>query len=373
MKPPSEVASLKPCVHGGEIFQVAEKYGLDPRELLDFSANINPLGPPPEALEAVKASLWEVSLYPETDSAALRRALAQHVGGLTSENVILGNGSTELIHLFAQVFLRKGSRAVIPSPTFGEYEAAVLKAGGKPVFVEAGEDFSFQVDKILGKVDSRTVMVFLCNPNNPTGALMPAEELISLIEKAEEKGILVFLDEDCMDFVEDGKRFSLSGNVEKHPNLFTLRSFTKFYGMPGLRIGYGFASKKIIEPMLGLKIPWNVNCLAQAAALQALKAQDYPRKTRELIQKERLFLMEELKGFNNLRVYPTEANFILIDIEGSGLTAAQLKEKMLRQGILIRDCSSFRGLSSRHVRVAVRSRRENLRLLEALRKVLKNP
>lgn len=366
-----EITNLKPCTHGGEVFEAAERLGLNPKKLLDYSANINPLGPPPRAIEAVKAHLWEVQFYPEAHSNRLREALAHHIGGITPENIIVGNGSTELIHMFTQVFLKNGEEALIPSPTFGEYETAVLKAGGKPSFVEAGRNLSISSHEVLGKVNSQTRLIFLCNPNNPTGLLIPQGEVRSILEEAWERDILVLLDEDCMDFVEDEKRLFLAGEVEKYPNLFTLRSFTKFFALPGLRIGYGVASKNMVELLSKAKVPWNVNCLAQAAALKALENCRYQQKTRETIKKERLFLTRELGSFRGLKVYPSEANFILINIENTGLTADKVKERMLEHRILIRDCSSFRGLNHHYIRVTVRSRRENMRLIKALRKVLR--
>jgi threonine-phosphate decarboxylase len=193
----------------------------------------------------------------------------------------------------------------------------------------------------------------------------------SILEEARERDILVLLDEDCMDFVEDEKRFFLAGEVEKYPNLFTLRSFTKFFALPGLRIGYGVASKNMVELLSKAKVPWNINCLAQAAALKALENRRYQQKTRETIKKERHFLTVKLESFMELRVYPSEANFILINIENTCLTADKVKERMLEHRILIRDCNSFRGLNHHYIRVTVRSRRENTRLIKALRKVLR--
>jgi len=359
-----EITNLKPCTHGGEVFEAAERLGLNPESLLDYSANINPLGPPPRAIEAVKAHLWEVQFYPEAHSNRLREALAHHIGGITPENIIVGNGSTELIHMFTQVFLKNGEEALIPSPTFGEYETAVLKAGGKPSFVEAGENLSISSHEVVGKVNSQTRLIFLCNPNNPTGLLIPQGEVKNILEEAWERDILVLLDEDCMDFVEDEKRFFLAGEVEKYPNLFTLRSFTKFFALPGLRIGYGVASKNMVELLSRAKTPWNVNCLAQAAALKALENRRYQQKTRETIKKERHFLTRELGSFRGLKVYPSEANFILINIENTGLTADKVKERMLEHLILIRDCSSFRGLNHHYIRVTVRSRRSPQKSVE---------
>jgi threonine-phosphate decarboxylase len=200
---------------------------------------------------------------------------------------------------------------------------------------------------------------------------MSRETLQELTEKALEENVLVFLDEDFMEFVGEEKRFSLINKVKDYPNLFILRSFTKVFALTGLRVGYGIACKEIIDLLLKAKIPWNVNCLAQAAAIAALKDKgEYLKETWELVRREKAFLLNEFKRLKGFKVFPTYANFMLIDIRKSGFTAAQLKDKLLRFGILIRDCSSFRGLDKYYVRVAIRKRQENERLLKALREVV---
>jgi len=158
--------------------------------------------------------------------------------------------------------------------------------------------------------------------------------------------------------------------MKMYPNLFVLRSFTKIFGLTGLRIGYGIASEEIVNSLMNAKIPWNVNCLAQVAAIAALEDEEHLKKTRELVKDEKAFLMRELKQIKAFKTYPADANFIFIDIRQSGYTAAQLKEKMLSYGVLIRDCTSFRGLDEYYIRVAVKTRGENERLLETFKKTV---
>lgn len=364
----SEVRELEPCAHGGEVWEAASERGVQPRSIIDFSANVNPLGPPKGAIEAIKKSLWRIPFYPDPKSTELREAISRRFKGIGPDNLVVGNGSTELIHLFAEVFVEKGDVALIPEPTFGEYEVAVRKAGGKPKHVKLARGFSVDPAPFLKEIKSGPKAIFLCNPNNPTGVLAPRETLLEIIEGALEGGALVFLDEDFIDFVKGGA--SLVDEVEEYRNLFVLRSFTKVYGLAGLRVGYVAACKEAAGLLAKAKTPWNVNCLAQAAALAALDDEGYLERTRRLVEAERAFLMEGLKRLKALKVFPASANFIFIDVRRTGLTAAQLKEEMLKRGILIRDCSSFRGLDEFYVRVAVRTRRENERLLEALREVV---
>ena len=215
-------------------------------------------------------------------------------------------------------------------------------------------------------------MVFVCNPNNPTGILTSNEVLIEVIGEARDEGVLVFLDEDFLGFVDEDKQVSLIDTIDDYPNLFVLRSFTKVYGLTGLRVGYGVASKEIVSLLSNAKIPWNVNCIAQAAASAALTDEEHLKKTHELIKAERAYLTRELKKMKGFKLYPAYANFVFVDIRESGFTSAQLKTKMLKEGILIRDCSSFRGLDDYYIRVAVKTREENERVLEAFMKVVGN-
>jgi threonine-phosphate decarboxylase len=366
-----DIKGLKPCVHGGEVWEVVNKTGFRREEVLDFSSSVNPLGSSKKALESIKNNLGQIPIYPDSNSAALREAIARRFEGISKGNVVVGNGSTELIYLFAEAFVEKGDVALIPAPTFGEYENAVRKVGGEPKHIKLSRDFRIEPSIFVREMRGARV-VFFCNPNNPTSILMPRENLMEIIEKALEEAILVFLDEDFLEFVDEEKQFSLIDEIKNYPNLFVLRSFTKIFGLTGLRVGYGIASEEIINILLNAKIPWNVNCLAQVAAIAALTDEEHLKKTCELIKGERAFLTHELMRINAFRVYPADANFILIDIRQSGFTAAQLKEKTLKYGILIRDCSSFRGLDGYHIRVAVKTRRENERLLEAFTKIVGN-
>ena len=364
-----EVRDLRPCIHGGEVWEVMSRTGLRRDEIIDFSANVNPLGPSPLALESIKNNLDCIPYYPDSDCNLLREAIAKYLGGVSGENVILGNGSTEVIHLFAEVFIERGDLALIPVPTFGEYEKAVRKMGGKPRYIRLSRDFHIDLGSFLREMKGAKI-IFLCNPNNPTSTLILHDSLLWIIEKAYEEDALVFLDESFIEFVDEKERFSMVSEVKNYPNLFVLRSFTKIFGLAGLRVGYGVAHSEVANLLLRAKVPWNVNCLAQAAAIAALNDDEYLRRTWRLIKDEKAFLLRELRGIRGFKVFPAHANFILINIRDSGFTAAELKERLLKYGILIRDCSSFRGLDEYYIRVAVRTRRENEKFIKSLRDIL---
>ena len=366
-----EVKRLKPCVHGGEVWEIAKETGLGVKDLVDFSSSINPLGPSPRALEAIRNSFEQIPLYPDSNSTALRETIACHFSGINKSNVVVGNGSTELIYLFAQVFLKKGDIAVVPAPTFGEYANAAARSGSKVKQVKMSRDFQIEPNVFKRKMEGSKV-VFLCNPNNPTSMLIPHEAVVEILEEALKEDIVVFLDEDFIELVDNENQNSFVNTIDKYPNLFILRTFTKFYGLTGLRVGYGIADEETIEVFSRVKMPWNVNSLAQTAAIAALADEEHSRKTMEVVRSERKFLSDELAHIKGFRVFPAHSNFIFLDIRESGCTAARLREKMVKYGILVRDCSSFAGLDAYYVRVAVRTRQENERLLEAFRKVLKH-
>ncbi len=374
MKSASELARtdakrLKPCVHGGEVWEIANETGLSVDDLADFSSSINPLGPSPRALEAIKNGFAKLPLYPDSNSTALREAIACHFGNINKNNVIVGNGSTELIYMFAEVFIKKGDIAIVAQPSFGEYTNAILKSGGKPKAIRLNSDF--QVEPSAFKQEMKDAKaVFLCNPNNPTSMLIADTALREIAENALKEGVVVLLDEDFIEFVDDEKQHSLVNAFGRYPDVFILRTFTKFYGLTGLRVGYGIADEETIEVFSKVKMPWNVNSLAQAAAIAALADKDHSRRTMEIVQAEKRFLCAKLGQIRGFRVFPADTNFIFVDVRQSGCSASHLKEKMIKQGILIRDCSSFAGLDGFFIRVAVRTREENERLLNAFRKVL---
>jgi threonine-phosphate decarboxylase len=363
--------ALKPCQHGAEIHGAAKQSGFKLQEILDFSSNVNPLGPSKKVLNAIQEAFVEIAAYPDSTSEMLRYTIAQHFGGITKDNLIIGNGSTELMYLFAETFLKRGEKALMAAPTFGEYERAVRKTGESVKFVRL--DKGFQLDAEIFKREMiGCKLVFLCNPNNPTSKLISQDILTSILDAALAQDILVFLDEDFLEFVEDEKNRSMIPQISKYPNLFVLRSFTKIFGLTGLRVGYGITSKEIAEVLHASKIPWNINCLAQAAATVAINDITHLQLTAQLIKEEKAWLQTELSSIETFCFTPPDANFFFIDIEKTGLTANALKHRMLKQGILIRDCSNFVGLNEFYIRIAIKTRNENIRLIKVLKNAL-NP
>lgn len=351
--------------HGGNYREVVKRYGLSPNEILDFSANINPWTSSLGIEEIVRVNLKDIYHYPDPQYTELIKQISQYLG-VDRENILAGNGSTELIYLVARALLPR--RALIFAPTFFEYERALKTCGGEPkfLFLKESRGFSVNIQKII-EVTEDVEAVFICNPNNPTGTFSPKEKLLELVKITEEREITLILDESYLDFKYPGE--SLVKEAQETRHLLVLRSFTKFFGIAGLRLGYGVGGRHLIEKMAHFKEPWTVNCLAQAVGIYLLRNEHRIKKIREAVNKESEFLFGQLSRITGLKPYPPEANFLLVKIE-TELSSSKLQEELAKKGILIRDCSNFVGLNDKFFRVAVRKREENLRLIDGLTKAI---
>lgn len=348
--------------HGGDIYGIARELGLAPGELLDFSANINPLGFPPGLPAALMAALPEVVHYPDRHCTALREELAAY-HGLKPEQILVGNGSTELIYLLPRAF--RPRRGLIVAPAFSEYDKALRAAGAEVRWHYTAEADGFALSEALDPGEAE--LVFLANPASPSGALVPPERLAEVVQCLTSRGAVVVLDEAFIDFVEEA---SLKRELARVPNLLILRSFTKFFGIPGLRLGYLLGAAELIAKMSAVQEPWSVSTLAQAAGRACLADHDFMARSREMVQAARERLFRQLAELPGLAVFPSVANYLLVKLTGSALTAGSLRRRLLARGLIIRDASNFPGLEARFVRVAVRRPEENDRLVAALAEIL---
>lgn len=355
-------------IHGGNLARASRKYGLSKEKLIDFSANINPLGPSQKVISAVVNSLGLVSSYPDPDCSELKAELAGYLG-IQEKLLLMGNGAAELIYLLVRVTGCR--RALIPVPTFCEYGLSVLSQGGEVLKVSMDEEegFSLPLEKIISLL-SEVDLLFLCNPNNPTGRLVDRKTIELILDEALPRGVTVLVDEAFMDFVPQRERFSVMSMVGRRPNLAVLYSLTKYFGIPGLRLGAIAAPLDLIERMSTSKDPWNVNVLAQVAGVAGLKDQAHMEETFRLVQEEKKFLFNELSDLPGLKPLPGAANFILVGISESDIPSGELTDLLGRRGIMVRDCAGFTGLAGRYLRLAVKTRPENEKLLLALKAVL---
>ena len=362
------IIELKTSTHGGKFWQYKKNPSAQAMEIIDFSASINPIGPPESVIEVIKRNLHNLSHYPDSHSTELKKELAK-IHNLHEENLIVGNGSNELIRLFAETFFEEGDEVIIPIPTFDEYTVATEFMGALPIFVELKPpNFTVNSNDIIAKITDKTKGIFLCNPNNPTSKLMPPDELQSIVEKANEKQVLVFLDEVFIDTTEKGVSYAI--RVTQHTNVFIIHSLTKIFAVPGLRVGYGLGSKELISFMSRAKLEWNVNYLAQVAAIAALKDISYIEKAKELFYKQKRFLFENLSKIRGLKTELPDANYFFVDVSGTGLTGTRLEKELRDFGILVRNCSSFKPLGDNYIRIGIRTEKENKRLLDALNQII---
>ncbi len=348
--------------HGGDVYHLARTLGLELADLLDFSANINPLGFPPGIPEAVQEALKAIVHYPDRRCLDLRRELAAY-HGLSPEQILVGNGSTELIYLAARVLAPR--QALIVAPAFSEYEHA-LEAARVPVtfkLTSAAQNFTLTEPLEPQGAD----LVFLAHPASPSGVLVAPEVLLETAAALEAAGACLLLDEAFIDFAEEA---SLKTQLARFPNLLILRSFTKFFGIPGVRLGCLLAAPSLIERLAAIQEPWSVSSLAQAVGRACLRDRDYMARSRALVSREREHLLAGLAALPGLEPFPSAVNYLLVKITRPEWTAASLQKALLAQRIVIRDASNFRGLDERFFRLAVRRREENKRLLEALKRLL---
>ncbi len=310
----------------------------------------------------LKSKLGSISEYPDSDSVNLRKAL-QWYCKINYEQIVIGNGGTEIIYNFCKAFLSKKTSVLIPIPTFGEYEAAAKLSGCKITFFKT-MNLELDLDNFIKKIP-RKGCVFVCNPNNPTGKLLSKRNLLKIIQATKKKSSLVFVDESFIELVPKSNQ-SVIKFVKKFSNLFILRSMTKSFGLAGIRVGYGIGSKQIISVLNNLKIPWNVSGLAQHAAGAALCSTSYLNKAKKIIKKESQYLRNSISKIDGFECHDAAANFILIKTKQKSKT---IQKKLLKKKILIRDCSSFRGLNNNYIRIAVKTRKENKKLVKALEKI----
>ncbi len=354
--------------HGGNIKQICDKYGLNPDEIIDFSSSINPLGYPAAVQKAVTEQFNDVQHYPDSHSTDLRKTIAEKIS-CNESNVIIGNGSNELFYLIPRAL--KPGNGVLLQPTFAEFKDAFNNSNIEVVeIINDDKDFPIINPNIAKLKSDEGSMVFLCNPNNPTGQLTRKKDIIELVNDNPKR--LIVIDEAFMDFVEDYEEYSVIKEAPLMDNLIVVRSLTKFYAFPGLRLGYLVTNESIINKLMKYKEPWTVNTIAQVAGMAAINEKEFAVNTRQYVTGEKTFLYDGLKKIKSIHPFQPTVNFILVRIEDDRITSAEIQNHLLKNNILIRNCSNFVGLDGNYFRVAVKTREENLKLLGALEAIMGN-
>ncbi len=352
-------------LHGGDIYdeEIQKRNAQIEGGILDFSANINPCGMPERVRQAVMRALDEgmACHYPDPQNRKLRQALSLNYG-LPAEYFLCGNGGADLIYRL--VYALRPKRSLLTVPTFSEYEEALHQTDAELLFYRTGEDLEIRED-ILDAMDASIDVLFLCNPNNPTGLLIDQELLLQILRKAQDCGILLALDECFLDFTGQEER-SLLRYTKTYDCLLILKSFTKLYAMPGLRLGFAVSgNRELLCDMAAAGQCWGVSVLAAEAGIAALEEREYKESSVEQTKTERAFLKAELEALG-LQVWDGQADYLFFRADG----VTNLYERLLPYGILIRRCGNYRGLRADDYRTAVKGHPENVRLLRAMREVL---
>lgn len=338
-------------LHGGDIYRHPD--------VIDFSVNTNPLGTPESVKRAVQESVAKIEHYPDVRCEALREAISRFEQ-VNMEEILCGNGAAELF--FAAVQAVWPQKALVIAPSFSEYEEALRSVGAEVEYYYLCEEDNFQirgdyVDKLSEEID----MIFLCNPNNPTGVLLERKFILEVLKRCKEKNSLFVLDECFVDFVEEPENHTIKDMLKEYPNLFLLKAFTKRYAMAGVRLGYGLSSnQRLLEKIQHCGQPWAVSTVAQKAGIAALKEEEYVKRSMDYVHAQRKKLIKNLTLLG-YKTFDSKANYIFFQGEEG------LYEKCLEKGILIRDCSNYYGLKKGYYRVAVKLQEENEKLLEVLK------
>ncbi|MCX7914355.1 MAG: threonine-phosphate decarboxylase CobD [Thermodesulfovibrionales bacterium] len=342
--------------HGGNIHKFAREFKISKNRIIDFSASINPLGLSPLVVRKLKEIDNSMCYYPDPETKELREVLSNYLR-IDEDTIICGNGSTELIYLCVKAL--RPSIALIPAPTFSEYERACRLFGVKIRYclLKREDNFDLIPKRFIKKMENSTI-AFLCNPNNPTGRLVNRDDILEIADRARRLKCYLVVDEAFIDFLPE---HSVIGEVKRNPYLIVLRSMTKFYALASIRLGYGVFHSNIIKTILRYKEPWTVNAIAQKAGVIALEDTQYREKTLEIIKKGKSLMEKGLKRIP-VEFVPSMVNYYLLRMPKARKVISELQRSL----ILLRDCSNFRGLDDSYARVAVRTPKEIKRLLEEL-------
>jgi len=359
LKVPEYISAIKPYVPGKPMEELEREYGI--KDSVKLASNENPLGPSPLAVKAIQDAMINVNRYPDDSGYKLIGKLSGKLK-VRPENIVLGNGSDEIIGMIVRAFLKPGDEAIVPVPTFLVYEISIQCAGAKCLAVPLKE-LSIDLKRVKESITPHVRLIFLCNPNNPTGSSVPKDEIEKFLKEIPDN-IVIVLDEAYMEFVRDKRCVSGITFLDSGAPVIVLRTFSKAYGLAGLRIGYGVMPEKIADLLNRVRQPFNTNSLAQAGAEAALDDDTFLNKTIRLVHEGLDFLYTALSDIG-VTYFETQSNFLLVDV---GKSADDVFEAMLKQGVIVRSMTSY-GYPT-YIRVNVGLASENKRFIKALKKVI---
>lgn len=353
--------------HGSDLEAIERIYHIKKEDIVSFSANVNPLGISYQLRNTLSENLDAITTYPDREYTELRKGIAIYAD-TQPDNVIVGNGSTELISLFIQT--RHPKKALILGPTYSEYEREITLGGGTTLYYPLREENGFRMDvsDFCKHLNDQLDLLVLCNPNNPTSTAITCQEMRRILDVCMQYGIFVMIDETYVEFAPEGTHLTAVPLTHYYTNLIILRGTSKFFAAPGLRLGYAITGNQdLIKSINTRKNPWTINSLAEIAGRLMFSDREYIEKTRTLICAERSRLCKLLQTWDSVKVYEPMANFILVRILRSDVTSGDLFDHCIRQGMMIRDCSTFPFLDQEYVRFCIMNPEQNDRLMEAFR------
>lgn len=352
--------------HGSDLEKIEKIYGIRREDITSFSANVNPLGISPKLREMLAAHVDAITTYPDREYTSLRECIANYVGS-EKEHIIVGNGSTELISLIIQIEHPK--KAMILGPTYSEYEREVKLGGGTTIYYPLRETDGFQinVEDFVFKLNETIDMLVICNPNNPTSTCITNRQMRKVLDACKEHGIFVMIDETYVEFAEDVNAVTAIPLTKYYDNLIILRGTSKFFAAPGLRLGYAITGNRdLVKNLTTRQNPWSISSLAAIAGEIMFTDQDYMEQTRGLISSERARIYRLLNAHPDYKVYKPSANFLLVKLLREDQSSDELFDKAIRQGMMIRNCSTFPFLDDRYIRFCIMMPDMNDKLMKCI-------
>ena len=352
--------------HGSDLEKIEKIYGIKKEDITSFSANVNPLGISYKLKKELASHIDAITSYPDREYTSLRKCIAKYAG-TDYTSVLVGNGSTELISLVIQI--KKPSKALIVGPTYSEYEHEVALGGGRSHYFRLREkdNFKLDIEGLENALTSDIDLLVICNPNNPTSSQKDRSSMRRILDACKEKCIFVMVDETYVEFSEDTSKITSIPLTEYYNNIIILRGISKFFAAPGLRLGYAVCGNhELLKEIDSRKNPWTINSLAAIAGEIMFKDTDYINETWNLISSERKRICGILEKCHGLKFYKPHANFILIKILKDGITSEELFDTAIRQGLMIRDCSTFPFLDNKYIRFCFMNPEDNDKLVKIL-------
>ena len=365
MKARQIVDEMDSYVPGKSQDEIAQEFNLNKDEIIKLGSNENPWGPSPKAVEAIKKEIASINRYPESQLHELVHEMALYSGVKDSQVIIGGDGADEIIDVLAKTFIDEGDEFIVPLPSYMYYEYLLKQYGAKPVYAKWDLDKNeLDVESIFECISDRTKMIFLCSPNNPTGTLIKREVLEDIAGKNPD--VLIVIDEAYFEYSKTTNR----DLINEYDNIFIIRTMSKVLGLAGMRIGYGLACDEIIEYMHRIKPVFSLTRLSFVAALNTFRDKDYINQSIEKGIESREYLYDELTKIDSLNVFPSKSNFILIGIKDTGFTASELALELMKKGIIVRDCTSFKGLDEYWIRISICTLDDDKKFIESIKEVL---